>query len=87
MKVPSTNSIVNKYLIGLTFWVSVYERQKLIENFFFRLCVNPFNDTFATTNSFWKEFSAGNQNDLRVREETTNKLLIGLICFEILCLK
>ena len=34
MKVPLTNSIVNKYLIGLTFWVSVYERQKLIENFF-----------------------------------------------------
>lgn len=34
-----------------------------------------------------KHFSAGNLSDLRVRKETINKLLIGLICLKIFCSK
>ena len=41
-----------------------------------------FNDTFATKNSSRKHFSSGNKSDLRVRKETINKLLIGLICLK-----
>ena len=44
--------------------------------------VNPFNDTFATKNSSRKHFSSGNKSDLRVRKETIDKLLIGLICLK-----
>ena len=55
MKVPLTDSIVNKYLIGLTFWVSVYERQKLIENFFLG-CVSTHLMTHLLQIHFEKNF-------------------------------
>ena len=41
------------------------------------LLLNHSNDTFATTNSFQKQFSAGKQSDLKVRKETITELLIG----------
>ena len=50
------------------------------------LLLNHSNDTFAATNSFPKQFSTGNQSDLRVRKETITELLIGF-CVKILCLK
>ena len=44
--------------------------------------VNPFHETFTTKNSSRKHFSSGNKSDLRVRKETINMLLIGLICLK-----
>ena len=86
MKVPSINSIVNKYLTVLTFWVTFCEGLKLIENCFWAAS-QPISWHICSyaTNSYRKQFSTGNESDLRVGKET--KLLIGLTCLTILCLK
>ena len=54
---------------------------------FVRPRVNPFYDTFATTNSFKKQFVFGNQSNFRVRKERINNWLIGLTSLKILRLK
>ena len=43
--------------------------------------------TFATTNSFRKQFFAGNQSDLRERKVRIDKLFIGSVCLKIVFLK
>ena len=75
MKVSWINSNVTNISQLLNFWLTFSEGFKLIENCFNRPHVNPFNDTFATTNSFQQQFLTGNQSALRERKERIKKLL------------
>lgn len=54
MKVLSINLIINKYLTVLNFRVIFFEGLIFIKNVFGPR-VNPFNDTFPTTNLFRKQ--------------------------------
>lgn len=57
----------------LTVWVTFCEDLTLMLQTVFEQPINPFNDTFASTNSPWNHFFVSNQSDLREREKKKKK--------------